>query len=125
MIAGSIAGCVEHMAMFPVDTIKTQLQALGSCPVKSIGIRSAFLSIGLYRGIAAMGLSAGPAHAVDFSIYEFCKKALSGGNLNSHLAHAAWGVCATVTSDAVFTPMDMVKQRLQLSGSGVGAYIGV
>jgi hypothetical protein len=25
MIAGSIAGCVEHLAMFPVDTIKTYL----------------------------------------------------------------------------------------------------
>ncbi|GAB4860251.1 hypothetical protein Ancab_011731 [Ancistrocladus abbreviatus] len=133
MISGSIAGCVEHMAMFPVDTIKTRMQALGSCPIKSVGVRSAFNSIlktdgaaGFYRGIAAMGLGAGPAHAVYFSVYEFCKKAFSGGNPNNHLAHAVSGVCATVTSDAVFTPMDMVKQRLQLSGgSGGGAYRGV
>lgn len=121
------------MAMFPVDTLKTRMQALGSCPIKYVSVRTAFRSIlesdgpaGLYRGIAAMGLGAGPAHAVYFSVYEFCKKAFSGGNPNNHLAHAMSGVCATVMSDAVLTPMDMVKQRLQLSGGGVsGAYSGV
>lgn len=124
MIAGSIAGSVEHMAMFPVDTVKTHMQAMGSCPIKSIGVRQALRSIiqaegpsGLYRGIAAMGLGAGPAHAVYFSFYEVCKEFFSRGNPNNSAAHAVSGVCATVASDAVFTPMDMVKQRLQLSNS--------
>lgn len=124
MIAGSIAGMVEHMAMFPIDTVKTQMQALGSCPLKSAGLSQAIQSIlksegpaGFYRGIAAMGLGAGPAHAVYFSVYEACKKRFSAGNPNNPVAHAASGVFATVASDAVFTPMDMVKQRLQLSSS--------
>ncbi|GMY10511.1 mitoferrin [Fagus crenata] len=124
MVAGSIAGMVEHMAMYPVDTVKTQMQALGSCPIKSVSVRQALQSIlksegiaGLYRGIGAMGLGAGPAHAVYFSVYEICKKSFSGGDLNDSVAHAASGVCATVASDAVFTPMDVVKQRLQLSNS--------
>lgn len=126
MIAGSIAGSVEHMAMFPVDTLKTRMQAITSSTTKasSITLRQSFGSImkleglgGLYRGIAAMGLGAGPAHAVYFSIYESCKKYLSAGNPNSPIAHAASGVCATVASDAVLTPMDVVKQRLQLKGS--------
>ncbi|KAK2982743.1 hypothetical protein RJ640_025159 [Escallonia rubra] len=124
MIAGSIAGMVEHMAMFPVDLIKTRMQALGSCPMKTVGVRQAVGSIlrsegpaGLYRGIGAMGLGAGPAHAVYFSFYEVCKKAFSGGKPNNAVAHAGAGVCATVASDAVFTPMDVVKQRLQLSSS--------
>ncbi|KAH9618840.1 hypothetical protein KSS87_010142 [Heliosperma pusillum] len=132
MVAGSIAGCAEHMAMFPVDTIKTRMQALGSCPIKTVGVRTAFRAIlksdgpsGFYRGIAAMGLGAGPAHAVYFSVYELCKKSFSKGNPNNHLAHAASGVCATVMSDGVLTPMDMVKQRLQLSGGVGGAYSGV
>eukprot|EP00197_Chlamydomonas_leiostraca_P011466 CAMPEP_0202870806 /NCGR_PEP_ID=MMETSP1391-20130828/16831_1 /ASSEMBLY_ACC=CAM_ASM_000867 /TAXON_ID=1034604 /ORGANISM="Chlamydomonas leiostraca, Strain SAG 11-49" /LENGTH=69 /DNA_ID=CAMNT_0049551451 /DNA_START=217 /DNA_END=422 /DNA_ORIENTATION=- len=29
MVAGSMAGMVEHIAMYPVDTIKTRMQALG------------------------------------------------------------------------------------------------
>ncbi|KAI3461682.1 hypothetical protein Pfo_018345 [Paulownia fortunei] len=124
MIAGSIAGMVEHMAMFPVDTIKTHMQALGSYPIKSVSINRALQSImksdgprGLYRGIGAMALGSGPGHAVYFSVYEFCKNSFSGGNPNNSAAHAVSGVCATVASEAVLTPMDMVKQRLQLSSS--------
>ncbi|CAH9121093.1 unnamed protein product [Cuscuta epithymum] len=124
MVAGSVAGMVEHMAMFPIDTVKTRMQALVCCPIKSVGVRQALQSIlksdgvrGLYRGIGAMGLGAGPAHAVYFSVYELCKESFSRGNPNNPAAHAASGVCATVASDAVFTPMDMVKQRLQLSSS--------
>jgi solute carrier family 25 iron transporter 28/37 len=100
------------------------MQAFGSCPIKSVGVRQALQSIlksegivGLYRGIGAMGLGAGPAHVVYFSVYEICKKSFSGGDLNDSVAHAASGVCATVASDAVFTPMDVVKQRLKLSNS--------
>lgn len=125
MISGSIAGCIEHMAMFPVDTVKTHMQAITSCPIKSVSVRQALQSIlksegpsALYRGIGAMGLGAGPAHAVYFSVYETLKKKFSHGNVNDHFVHAGSGVCATVASDAVFTPMDMVKQRLQLSNSG-------
>lgn len=133
MVAGSIAGSVEHMAMFPVDTLKTRMQAIGSgtsCSAATVTLRQSLGSIlkleglaGLYRGIAAMGLGAGPAHAVYFSVYEQCKKVLSGGDPDNHAAHAASGVFATVASDAVITPMDVVKQRLQLKGSpykGVG-----
>ncbi|XP_052176370.1 uncharacterized protein LOC127790753 [Diospyros lotus] len=125
MVAGSIAGCVEHMSMFPVDTLKTRMQAVGSsCSSSTLTVRQSLGSIlklegfaGLYRGIAAMGLGAGPAHAVYFSVYEHCKKVLSAGNPNNSAAHAASGVVATVASDAVITPMDMVKQRLQLKSS--------
>ncbi|KAI4340329.1 hypothetical protein MLD38_025179 [Melastoma candidum] len=124
MVSGSIAGSVEHMAMFPVDTIKTQMQALGSCPARSVGLRQALLSIlkhdgprGLYRGIGAMGLGAGPAHAVYFSVYEVCKDFFSRSHPDNPAAHAVSGVCATVASDAILTPMDMIKQRLQLHNS--------
>ncbi|XP_058075144.1 uncharacterized protein LOC131223693 [Magnolia sinica] len=126
MVAGSIAGCVEHTAMFPIDTLKTHMQARTTCAVQAAAptLRQAFQSVlklegptALYRGVAAMSLGAGPAHAVYFSVYEFCKEHLSAGNPNNSAAHAASGVCATIASDAVFTPMDMVKQRLQLRSS--------
>ncbi|MED6218210.1 hypothetical protein PIB30_024849 [Stylosanthes scabra] len=130
MVAGSIAGSVEHMAMFPVDTLKTRMQALAttSSLLPPFGLRQSLASIlklegpsSLYRGISAMALGAGPAHAVYFSVYEFCKQAFSSSSITtnkySSLVHAASGVCATVTSDAVFTPMDVVKQRLQLKSS--------
>ncbi|KAL8459624.1 hypothetical protein ACS0TY_036931 [Phlomoides rotata] len=132
MIAGSVAGMVEHMAMFPVDTLKTQMQALGSCPIKYGSVRQSVQSIlksdgprGFYRGIGAMALGAGPAHAVYYSAYEFFKKSFSGGNPDNHAAHAASGACATVANDAVLTPMDVVKQRLQLGSRSCSPYRGV
>ena len=36
MIAGSLAGMAEHIAMFPVDTIKTRMQAI-STPGSQVG----------------------------------------------------------------------------------------
>ncbi|KAI7987015.1 Mitoferrin [Camellia lanceoleosa] len=134
MAAGSVAGMVEHMAMFPVDTLKTRMQMAGATSPPPLPGHSAaqfsrfFASIvrtegplGLYRGIAAMGLGAGPAHAVYFSVYETCKQKLGGNRPGHHLlVHAASGVVATTASDAVLTPMDVVKQRLQLRSSPYG-----
>lgn len=130
MVAGSVAGSVEHMAMFPIDTLKTRTQVMGSSSSTSysapvINLRQSLSSIlriegpaGLYRGIAAMGIGAGPAHAVYFSIYETFKKSLLAyGNPNNSAVHAVSGVFATVASDAVITPMDVVKQRWQLKNS--------
>jgi solute carrier family 25 iron transporter 28/37 len=123
MLAGSVAGMVEHMAMFPVDTLKTRMQMLASAGgSRHSTVSRALVSIvksegavGLYRGIGAMGLGAGPAHAVYFSVYEVCKHKLGGNEKGYHpLAHGTAGALATVASDAVFTPMDVVKQRLQL-----------
>ncbi|KAG6503161.1 mitoferrin-like [Zingiber officinale] len=124
MVAGSVAGLVEHTAMFPVDTLKTRMQIGSPLCHPPLGLRQVLHGVlraegpfGLYRGLVAMSLGAGPAHAVYFSVYEFSKKSLSGNNPSNPFAHAASGVFATVASDAVFTPMDTVKQRLQLKSS--------
>ncbi|KAJ6844180.1 putative uncharacterized mitochondrial carrier C8C9.12c [Iris pallida] len=124
MLAGSAAGVVEHTAMFPVDTLKTLIQTHSrpcqSPPSLAQAIRSLPSALSLYRGLSAMALGAAPAHAVYFSVYELSKEHLSQHNPNPNLAplvHASSGVLATVSSDAVLTPMDTVKQRLQLRES--------
>ncbi|OMO99375.1 hypothetical protein CCACVL1_03832 [Corchorus capsularis] len=48
-----MAGCVEPMAMFHVDTVKTHMQAFGSCPIKSIGVRHVLSSMLKSKGIQA------------------------------------------------------------------------
>ncbi|MCE3049615.1 hypothetical protein HAX54_045389 [Datura stramonium] len=101
MVAGSIAGTVEHMAMF----LNTNQDPNASPSIRKAleGILKSEGLAGLYRGIGAMGLGAGPAHAVYFSVYESCKKRFSGGNPNNSAAHAISGVFATVASDAFYT----------------------
>ncbi|CAA7398218.1 unnamed protein product [Spirodela intermedia] len=92
MVAGSVAGVVEHTAMFPVDTLKTRMQAQrppcrqpASLRRVLSGILKLEAPLSLYRGISAMGLGAVPAHAVYFSVYEASKEFLTGGNPNSRL----------------------------------------
>jgi len=77
----------------------------------------------LFRGISAMATGAAPAHAMHFATYEFCKRQF-GGNKEGHhpLSSGTAGICATIVSDAIMTPMDALKQRMQL---GVKEYKGL
>ena len=78
---------------------------------------------GLYRGVAAVGIGAGPAHALYFATYEHMKRASASDDGRHHPFHHAFaGACATVVGDAVQTPVDTVKQRLQMHNS---PYVGV
>ncbi|KAG2437655.1 hypothetical protein HYH02_011036 [Chlamydomonas schloesseri] len=130
MVAGSVAGTVEHTAMYPVDTIKTRMQALyhpghsGSVVSRS-SIRQMVRGVlqqdgvaGLYRGVGAVAAGAGPAHALHFAVYEAAKEALGGNREGLHPVETATAGCvATVVNDLLMTPVDSVKQRCQLEGS--------
>jgi solute carrier family 25 (mitochondrial iron transporter), member 28/37 len=68
MLAGATAGIAEHVAMFPVDTVKTRMQALAHPGQHLHGapLHLALLSImrregamQLYRGVGAVAWSAG------------------------------------------------------------------
>jgi len=75
----------------------------------------------LWRGASAVLVSCVPSHAAYFSAYEAVKRALGADAPGHHpLAAGAAGVAATALHDAVATPLDVVKQRLQL-----GYYRGV
>ena len=131
-MAGSIAGVVEHTFMFPVDTLKTHVQCdrCGKVAKPGFGIVSsgsdgcvhALKSLvkdggvaRLWRGVGTMFAGCIPAHAAYFSIYEFAKDR-TGANLPGHTPAAAAfsGMVATLAHDSIMTPMDTVKQRLQL-----------
>jgi solute carrier family 25 iron transporter 28/37 len=77
----------------------------------------------LWRGAPALFAGCVPSHAAYFSAYEAAKAWLGAdARAGEHqpLAAAASGAVATVLHDGVLTPMDAVKQRLQL-----GYYAGV
>jgi len=120
LIAGSVAGTLEHCGMFPLDTIKTHAQSAGA---SESSIREISKSIyrqygirGYFRGLPALISGAAPGHAVFFGMYEFTKFQF-GGNMMGHrpIETAAAGACATMMMDGILTPMDAVKQKMQLS----------
>jgi hypothetical protein len=80
MIAGSFAGLAEHVVMFPLDTLKTNVQCekCGSnSPLQTINCAKKIIKqdgvFRLWRGVSAMFVGCVPAHAAYFSIYEQMK----------------------------------------------------
>ncbi|KAF2399825.1 mitoferrin-1 [Trichodelitschia bisporula] len=129
MLAGAFAGIAEHSVMYPVDLLKTRMQVVNSSPTAVYsGISNAMITISrvegfrtLWRGISSVVLGAGPAHAVYFATYEAVKHAMGGNEGLAHehhpLAAAVSGASATIASDALMNPFDVVKQRMQLQNS--------
>nr|CAB3266181.1 mitoferrin-1 [Phallusia mammillata] len=127
MLAGAAAGIMEHATMYPVDCIKTQMQSIRS--VYYSGLRDAFVTISqregarrLLRGMSAMVIGAGPAHAMYFACYEKTKHTLTlkiNGRKwkNSSIANGLAGAVSTFFHDVVMNPADVIKQRMQMYGS--------
>ncbi|XP_070540902.1 mitoferrin-2-like [Ptychodera flava] len=122
MMAGAMAGIMEHCVMYPVDCVKTRMQNLR--PHAKANYRSmvhAFATIikheGIFRtirGVNVVALGAGPSHALYFASYEKIKKELSKRPGQNPLANAIAGTVATVVHDAAMCPVDVVKQRMQV-----------
>ena len=80
------AGVAEHCIMYPVDVVKTRMQAL-ACNTPKFQSKSISRNIlfmmreeGFWRpvqGVQAMALGAGPAHALYFLSYETMKERLA------------------------------------------------
>ncbi|BEJ11754.1 hypothetical protein CspHIS471_0202140 [Cutaneotrichosporon sp. HIS471] len=144
MLAGAMAGISEHAAIFPVDSIKTRMQVLqplqasvltaeaGSAAASTATrapmttftqhFNSARLGEGvksLWRGVGSVILGAGPAHAAHFGMYEFVRE-IAGGHADGWkgvAGTAVAGASASITSDALMNPFDVIKQRMQMIDS--------
>jgi solute carrier family 25 iron transporter 28/37 len=139
LVAGGMAGIMEHCIMYPIDMIKTRMQVLvtpGATASIYTGISQAISRVistegiqTLWRGVNSVAFGAGPAHAIYFAVYEKMKKVLINErprNVNEDsemimeyhlLASALSGTAATIASDAIMNPFDVIKQRLQVFGS--------
>ncbi|XP_051883199.1 mitoferrin-2 [Pristis pectinata] len=128
MIAGAVAGVMEHCVMYPIDCVKTRMQSLQPDPAARYrnvmdALKRIVRTEGFWRpmrGLNVTATGAGPAHALYFACYEKIKKTLSdtihpGGN--SHIANGAAGCVATLFHDAAMNPAEVVKQRMQMYNS--------
>uniref|UniRef100_A0A4W5M866 Solute carrier family 25 member 28 n=1 Tax=Hucho hucho TaxID=62062 RepID=A0A4W5M866_9TELE len=131
MVAGAVAGIMEHCLMFPIDCVKTRMQSLQPEPAARYrnvmdALRRIITTEGVWRpmrGLNATAVGAGPAHALYFACYEKLKKSLGDiihPGANSHLANGTAGCVATLLHDAAMNPSEVVKQRLQMYNSPYG-----
>ncbi|XP_024285842.1 mitoferrin-2 [Oncorhynchus tshawytscha] len=128
MVAGAVAGIMEHCLMFPIDCVKTRMQSLQPEPAARYrnvmdALRRIITTEGVWRpmrGLNATAVGAGPAHALYFACYEKLKKSLGDiihPGANSHLANGVAGCVSTLLHDAAMNPSEVVKQRLQMYNS--------
>lgn len=114
MMAGAMAGFMEHGIMYPVDCVKTRMQCLRPPPEATYsnvldGLRKLFVNEGFrrsFKGISAVVFGAGPAHALYFGCYEQMKTLLAKQTNHSTLVHSIAGGCATILHDAIMVPAD-------------------
>lgn len=135
MIAGAAAGILEHCTMYPVDVVRTRMQSIKPQLVNktfwsSVGQLITKDKLKTFRGMSVVIVGAGPAHALYFSCYENLKQSLlpaenphsqvlSSSYRQTHrvVIHGLAGCAATILHDAVMNPVEVVKQRMQMSNS--------
>nr|VDC98458.1 unnamed protein product [Brassica oleracea] len=106
-IAGGTAGVVVETALYPIDTIKTRLQATrggGKIVLK-----------GLYSGLAGNIAGVLPASALFVGVYEPTKQKLlkTFPDHLSAVAHLTAGAIGGLAASLIRVPTEVVKQRMQ------------
>ena len=109
VLAGGCASAAVDVIIFPLDSIKTRLQA-------PQGFNAAGGYRGLFTGVLAAGLGAVPGGAIFFGAYEYSRSALQP----QFAERPAWELdamsasCAATASCYVRTPAIVVQQRMQV-----------
>ncbi|KAI9342884.1 mitochondrial carrier domain-containing protein [Obelidium mucronatum] len=111
LLAGAIAGVTVDVALFPLDTIKTRLQARE-------GFRAAGGFKGVYAGLSSAAIGSAPGAAAFFSMYELLKRKLNhsiGDDSGKRrvLIHMLAASGGEVTACIIRVPTEVVKQRMQ------------
>ncbi len=107
-LSGCAAGFSVQTCMFPLNTIKTRLQA--RAPEVSLKTTRRTLFRGLYSGFLVDTLGSVPGTGVFMATYETLKRA---GFVPPAVAAAAAGVAGSL----LVAPADAIKQRLQVDAS--------
>lgn len=106
LLAGAFAGFAVDLSLFPLDTIKTRLQA-----------KNGFMANGgykrLYKGMGSIAAGSAPGAALFFFSYETCKRSIQ---LENKTALAVVSGCIAETLACLIrTPTEVIKQRTQTS----------
>lgn len=110
--SGGCAGTATDLAFFPIDTIKTRLQARGGFFVNG-GWN------GIYKGLGSCVVASAPLASLFFVTYDSMKRYTSDKmpRVQSHMLSASMGEIAACL---VRVPAEVIKQRTQTGVVGTG-----
>ncbi|CAK7892760.1 mitochondrial aspartate-glutamate transporter Agc1p [[Candida] anglica] len=121
---GSIAGCIGATVVYPIDLVKTRMQAQRHKAVYKNSF-DCFKKIianeglkGLYSGLGAQLVGVAPEKAIKLTVNDLVRKI--GTDENGHIS-MNWeilaGMCAGACQVIFTNPLEIVKIRLQMQGN--------
>ena len=124
---GGVAGCLASLAIYsPMEVVKQR--AMVTQGASSVSALRALLKsegpLGLYRGIGAGALTWAPYFGFYFWVYEALLSNLCGiaaGENPSFGVALGCGLAAGCSASALTNPFDVVKTRLMVGSTGIGA----
>ncbi|KAI8341339.1 mitochondrial carrier domain-containing protein [Chlamydoabsidia padenii] len=115
LFASSVAAVTARLVTYPIDTIKIRIQA----STQKITIKEALMDhsfFSLFDGLWVTLVMCVPALSVYLATYDSTKLILStqlGWSMLSIWTHLVSGCMAEVLSGLFFTPMEVIKGRMQ------------
>jgi len=140
MLAGGVSGVAARLLTHPMDTVKTQMQVQGAVAAAGgnralhyRGVADAVAKIvanegvrGFYRGFGAVFTGIPFASGAYFGGYEGAKMLVPADAFGPTATYIVTGMLAQSLSGVVYTPLDVVKERLQaqhvLGAASAGNY---
>ena len=123
VISGTAGGMASILAVHPLDTVRTRLQAApagayrGAWHCARVTVRREG-PLALYKGLAWPLAAQGLYKAVMFGVYGAASRALRGGDparpLAAHEVFAAGGVAGGANA-LVLAPVELVRNRFQVA----------
>lgn len=112
MLAGGLAGISVDCALFPIDSIKTRLQA----STKQVDYSKQAADVSKYKGFASAMLASFPCAGVFWCTYEFTKFQLRHNQ--SGLSFSQQNMLAAAVAECsqalIRNPSEVIKQNLQI-----------
>lgn len=123
LLSGAVAGTTVDLILYPLDTVKTRLQATAGAKL------SVKTFEGLFDGVAPAIAASAPCAAVFFGAYDTLKRVLTDKLPDDYasVAHAGSAAGADLAQSVVRVPFEVVKQRVQagVDSSGRAALASV
>ncbi|KAI8902338.1 mitochondrial carrier domain-containing protein [Globomyces pollinis-pini] len=107
--ASALASLIARLVVHPIDTLKTIIQNGNSA--SSI----AKTPLGLYQGVGVTVLFSVPAMTIYLATYDNVKSRFVDRNIDSVWSHGVSAASAEALAGILFTPMEVVKQKLQVN----------
>lgn len=120
VLGSAMSGFMSRLLCHPFDTVKARLQSTDAKRYRGLahclrltlaeeGLR------GLYRGFGAVAVGGTPAACLYLTSYELLKNLLG---MDRPLGHFIAGMGAEAVACAIFVPVDVIKERLQVQRLG-------